>query len=76
MTWYFDPSGTTLDVYDHTGSKVASNREFSGVWSNFPDEVLTVMQEEAEDAVANNDTTRALYCVAYAAFEDIEEGTP
>jgi hypothetical protein len=77
MTWYFAPSETTMDVYDHTGLQVATGREFGGVWSgDYPDEVLSVMQSEAEAAVSTGNVERALMIVSQAAFEDIEQGTP
>lgn len=46
MTWHFDPSGTIIDIYDHSGTQVASGREFSGSWSGVPQVVLGVMYEE------------------------------
>ena len=77
MTWYFEPSETAMGIYDHTGAEVAADREFGGVWSaDYPDEVLSVMQSEAEAAVSAGDIARALLIVSQAAFEDIEEGTP
>lgn len=77
MTWYFDPSGTSLDVYDHDGVKVASGREFVGSWrGRFPSEVLTIMQEQAEAAIANSNNEYAIKTVLEMAGENIEEGTP
>lgn len=78
MTWYFNPSNTTMDVYDHTGALVAQDREFGGAWSgDFPDKVLEVMDETAvEEFQANGITIYALQCLRHGAFELIEEGTP
>lgn len=76
MTWYYTPDGNSLDVYDHTGAAVANNRAFSGGWSGIPDEVYTVMYEEATAAFQAGDTQRVLRILAEAAFEQIEEGTP
>lgn len=77
MTWYFSPSETTFDAYDHTGAEVATGRAFSGSWSGVaPAEVFTVMYEEADAAHDAGNTSRALRIVAEAAFKDIEQGTP
>jgi len=76
MTWYFDVTGTRLDIYDHTGALVAEGQAFSGVWSDYPDEMFAVMQAEAEEALAIGNTERVLRIIAQAAFEDIEEGIP
>lgn len=77
MTWYFNPSGTTVDVYDHTGTLVASGREFSGRWTDEPPQVVyDVMDEEAVSAYENGDTMRMLQCLRHGAFGLVEEGTP
>jgi len=76
MTWHFDPSGKTIDVYDHTGTQVASDRPFSGVWSDIPGEVLAVMNEQAVAAFESGDTLYTLQTLRHAAFELVEEGTP
>lgn len=74
MTWYFDPSGTTMDVYDHTGDRVATGREFGGSWSgDFPDEVLVVMRETMK---GNQPSAYNQTLLADAATENIEQGTP
>lgn len=73
MTWYFDPHGTTMDVYDHTGTLVAQGREFGGTWTDYPDEVLTVMRESM-DGDQPSAYNRSL--LADAATENIVEGTP
>lgn len=74
MTWYFDPSGTTMDVYDHEGDLVAEEYEFSGSWTDgYPNEVLTVMREtmEGDQPSAYNQSL-----LADAATGNIEQGTP
>ena len=76
MTWSFDPSGETVDIYDHTGSLVAEGREFSGVWSDHPDVVATVALEAVTDAIDTADLPYALTAVADLAAGNIEEGTP
>jgi hypothetical protein len=76
MTWYFDPEGSTMDVYDHTGTLVAESRAFNGVWSDVPDEVLVVMDEEAVAAFQAGDNQYVLQTLRHAAFELVEEGTP
>lgn len=81
MTWYFDPSGRTIDVYDHTGSLVREDVEFGGSWEgDFPRNVLLdIMYQEAK--ASYNDaggavTQYVLLTLAEATFEQIEEGTP
>lgn len=76
MTWYFDPTGTTMDVYDHEGALVAQDRSFSGRWSDppgYPDEVLEVMRESFQTG-GPSAYNQAL--LRDAATENIEEGTP
>lgn len=76
MTWLFDPSGTTMDVYDHEGTLVASDRSFSGRWTDppgFPDEVLDVMQESFQ---TGGPTAYNQQLLRDAALNNIEEGTP
>jgi hypothetical protein len=83
MTWYFDPSGTTMDVFDHTGAKVREDYEFSGAWSGqHPDAIPKIMREEAE-ANSNVGSGNAPIATEYAVLtlldwlaEDIEKGTP
>jgi hypothetical protein len=76
VTWYFDPSGTTVDIYDHTGSLVAEGREFAGIWSDYPDVVATVVTEEVTQAIDTGNLPYALVAVGDLAAENIEEGTP
>lgn len=77
MTWYFQPNGDTMDVYDHNGLMVKNNYEFGGTWEDaFPDEVLDIMNEQARQAINNGDTDYALLTLADAAFEQIEHGVP
>lgn len=76
MTWFFDPSGNTIDVYDHEGTIVVEDRAFSGSWDDppgYPQEVLTVMREamEGDQPSAYNQSL-----LADAATDNIEEGTP
>jgi hypothetical protein len=76
MTWYFDPSGTTVDIYDHTGALVAEDREFSGSWSDppgYPQVVLEVMRESMD---GNQPSAYNQTLLADAATGNIEEGTP
>lgn len=76
MTWYFDPTDQTIDVYDHTGSIVADGRPIDGSWSRFPDDVLEIMDLEAVAAFERNDMAYVLQTLRHGAFELIEEGTP
>jgi type II secretory pathway component PulF len=76
MTWLFDPSDETVDIYDHTGSLVDEGREFAGAWSDYPDVVATVVTEEVTQAIDTGNLPYALVAVADLAAENIEEGTP
>jgi hypothetical protein len=76
MTWWFDPTNQTIDIYDHTGALVAEGREFSGVWSDYPDVVTTVGNEEVAEAIDSADLPYALTATADLAAGNIEEGTP
>jgi hypothetical protein len=74
MTCYFDPSGTTVDVYDHEGNLVGESIEFSGSWSgDFPREVLDVLREAMEGSKPSAYNQALL---ADMAGENIEQGTP
>lgn len=77
MTWYFDPSGETFDLYDHNGDLVAEGVVFSGSWTDeCPQEVYEEIDKEAVKAYRNNNTSRMLQCLRHGAFELIEEGIP
>ena len=80
MTWYYDiaDGGGSMDVYDHTGS-LAKTVENDGGGFSIPHDVLDIMFDAA--VVAYNDAggsvdDYALMCLADAAFEQIEPGTP
>jgi len=76
MTWYFSPSGTVIDVYDHTGTEVANELAHGGTWAGTPDIVYQVMTEEIGDAATNGDITYAVEALADAIADNIEEGQP
>jgi len=76
MTWYYVPSGQTLDVYDHTGTLVRENVSFSGTWSDVPDPVYDCMADAAREAAARGDLGYAAEAFADAIADDIEEGEP
>lgn len=76
MTWFFDPAGQTVDVYDHEGKLIADSRSFDGVWSEHPDIVATVVAEEAREAINTADLPYATAATADLATGNIEEGTP
>jgi len=77
MTWYFDPDGEAVDLYDPSGNLVAGDIPFSGAWSGgYPDEQL-------RDEVAAHLTSDVPLSVEQSvlwSFEwlsgDVEEGTP
>ncbi len=74
MTCYFDPNGTTMDVYDHNGDLVADNYEFGGAWSgDFPNEVLDVLYNARDGSQPSAYNQELLFCLA---AEQIEQGTP
>jgi len=76
MTWYYTPTGETLDVYDHTGTLVRESVAFSGAWSNVPDPVYNCMADAAREAAARGDLEYAAEVFADAIADDIKEGTP
>jgi len=76
MTWHFDPTGTTVDIYDHTGALVAVRLPFPGSWSDVPDVVYEVMADEARKTAAAGDLEYAAAVFADGIADDIEEGTP
>lgn len=63
-----------MDVYDHEGTQVATDREFNGSWSDYPDEVLVVMRENIEGS--NQPTAYNQQLILDAATENIQRGTP
>lgn len=74
MTCYFDPSGTTMDVYDHEGTIVGESVEFGGSWTGeYPQMVLDVLYEARDGNTPNAYNQELLFCLA---AEQIEEGTP
>lgn len=80
MTWHFDPSGDTFDLYDHTGAEVSSDIPLSGGWPDppgYPQEVLDEMNSLARDYYATNGwDSYLLAAMADVWFNQIEEGTP
>lgn len=80
MTWHFDPSGETFDLYDHTGNLVASDVPFSGSWSDYPPEVTAKMREIWEGEVnLGNSPVMSEYAgrlLMHMVEGDIEGGTP
>lgn len=79
MTWWFDLDGSTMDVYDHEGTQVATGREFDGnldlegIHGSYPSEVLAVMKESYE---SGGPTAYNQQLNRDAATGNIREGTP
>lgn len=74
MTCYFDPEGTTMDVYDHEGTLVGENVEFGGSWNgDFPRDVLDVLRDAMEGSKPSAYNQDLL---ADMASENIKEGVP
>jgi hypothetical protein len=78
MTWHFDVSGDTFDLYDHNNDRVRSNVSFSGSWTgSCPDEILLVMEEVAVAEYQSNGFSDYLMALLRdAIFDNIEIGTP
>lgn len=85
MTWYFDPTDTTMDVYDHTGTLVAEAVEFGGSWTGaYPTAIRDVMLDHAReqsnlgDANSESPAASAYTVETMLALlaDDIERGTP
>lgn len=84
MTWHYDigSNGTDLELWDHTQDPstdppVATRSPPDGAsgWSwtgDYPDEILDVMHDEAQTAIQNRDTQRAIAIVLDMAGEQIE----
>lgn len=80
MTWHYDISndGSSMDIYGHTGELIATLQN-DGEGHAVPHDVLDVMFDAAVAAYNDAGGTAnqyALMCLADAAFEQIEEGTP
>lgn len=74
MTCFFDPSGTTMDVFDHQGDLVAEDVEFGGSWSgDYPNKVLDVLYDARDGDSLNSYNQELLFSLA---GEQIEQGTP
>jgi len=76
MTWHFDPSGETVDVYDPDGNVVGEDLAFSGSWSGHPaddlrDDIAAHLVE-----TGRQDTETALLWAFEWLAGDVEEGTP
>lgn len=76
MTWYFDPEGETVDLYDPDGEVVAEGVEFSGSWSEYPRGELRdeVAGHLASGAPAN--TEQAILWAFDWLAGDVQEGQP
>jgi len=82
MTWYFDPDGDRMDVYDHTGELVEADTPINyddagepvGVYGgNFPDRVKDIAYEQMD---GSQPSAYNQQLVADMACEQIEQGTP
>ena len=74
MTCYFDPHGTTMDVYDHDGNLVGEDVEFGGTCrGRYPPEVLDVLYDAREESQPSAYNQELLFCLAGG---QIERGTP
>jgi hypothetical protein len=74
MTWYFDPTETAMDVYDHEGTKVRADIEFGGTWvDDYPDMIDAIMRGELGDGQPSKYNQLLL---ADAATDNIEQGVP
>ena len=74
MAWHWDINDDGgLDVWDHEGSQVATNREWSQTWDSYPSEVLEVVRNAMDGDQPSAYNQSAL---AAAATGDIERGDP
>lgn len=81
MTWYFDPTDTTLTTVEYADGRgnvftVASNIEFSGTWEIAPDKARQVAISWIINQAANGNTQTALTALAELEDERWEVGTP
>lgn len=76
MVWHFDPSGNTMDVYDHTGSLIAEDVTFSGSWNTppgYPEEIIDVMRDQFNPS---SNPVYSLNLLFDLLIGDIRKGTP
>lgn len=80
--WRFDPSGKTMDVYDHEGTKVASGVAIAfdadgnpvGVWSgDYPDRVKDIARNQMD---GDQPSAYNQGLLSDMAADNIERGTP
>jgi len=59
MTWHYQiaEDGSVMEIYDHSGSLIQSIQN-DGSGFTIPDDVTTVMRDEAERARSKNNTER------------------
>lgn len=82
MTCWFNPHGTTMDVYDHEGNLVAEDTPIAydwdgnpiGSWNGeYPNRVLGILYNAREGSQPSAYNQELLFCLA---AEQIEQGTP
>jgi len=82
MTWYFDPSGETLQTVqfvDRQGQTktVAEDMAFNGAWSGaVPDTAVDTAMDWISSEAASGNSERAVQALADHLAGDWEEGSP
>jgi hypothetical protein len=76
MTWYFDPDGETVDLYDPDGALVTEDRPFSGSWSDYPTELDPVAVDHILSLSLSTNLSTGFRFLGEWATGDIEQGTP
>jgi len=76
MTWFFDPSGETVDLYNPNGDLVAEDIAFSGSWATSPPEELRTEVAAHLTGSAPLSTEQAVLWAFEWLSGDVEEGTP
>ena len=79
MTWHWDVAGGDLSMWDHTQDpsdapyRTLTDAEGWSWTGEFPDAVLDVMHDDAQTAIQNRDTQRAIAITLDMAGEQIEQ---
>lgn len=84
MTWHYELStdNSSIDVWDHTGTKVASGRTVSGSGipdsrgNTFPDDLVKVARSEIRTAIKNGNYDYAQEAILDICTWDVTKGAP
>lgn len=77
MTWNYQISddGTSMDVYDHVGTLVATLQN-NGSGFDVPDDILSIMADEIDAAADAGNIDRAVAIARDGSCQQIKRGAP